>query len=526
MHGKYKCHVRTDLGHHEMEHELIVISQASCRLNDWRVTSEQTRCREMFRLDCRNMFPRPVPSCGLWNDKLDKFIRSVVVDISEEPNRETYRVKYVDKFELKHHENNTVNAKYSDLLQYAGHLIFKCDIVVPDTSWRLSIAHKMFDYSDGCHLDPLETIERMRLNYSQYATQRMQKAGYLLDNKQLDDIEMLTSNLKYEIIPLSSIVNHHLHENKNIIGPQNHNNHNNKNVLINNMDYNCWQKPRVGSYARLSCATSSNQVKLVGTNLLECRPSGWVPVTESSFNIKKSSMVVKKKPRQSSRRPSRSDTSEQVASLKQREELSTPSSVGRTEGNPNDLDSMNNNNRRSGDKDDEEDNDDSTDMADNYLSTTEREDTSIPNKSSATTPSATGSKIPTTTTTETILTYEQDYPPEPSLTPAQLAALLPSCVSTNPRHRHKDGHRLPFRDGAVVLEAYSTQNGAKLPGRHRAYDDDDWKWYSFFLSSSGQSNHLIKQQSLAITVLLVAMVTFKLFMSELGYSLQTTRRVA
>lgn len=266
MHGSYKCSVRTDLGQHEMDQELTVISSSHCRLNDWRVVSEPSKCRELFKLDCRNMFPKPVASCGLWNGKLDKFIRSVMLDISEEPNKQTFRVRYVDQFELP--ARNATQALNSDLLQFAGHLVFKCDIIVPETSWKLSLVHQMFNHHDGCHQDPLEAIERMRMQYSQYAAAKLHHEGYLLDT-QLDHFEMLASTLKYQLAaPLGS--------------------------PSSSVELNCWQRPRLGSLARLSCLTSqqASQVKLVGANLLECTQSGWIPVANARKLIGKTSKVL------------------------------------------------------------------------------------------------------------------------------------------------------------------------------------------------------------------------------------------
>lgn len=256
---------------------MVVISRSSCKLNDWRVTSQPSDCRELLKLDCRHMFPRPVPSCGLWNGKSDKFIRSVNVDISEEhrelaatSNKEpaTYRVRYVDKFELTNKSAPTQmqtqttspnilapptaltsSRLQQDLYQYAGHLIFKCDIIVPDTSWRLSLTHRMFDFQDGCNQDPLETIERMRANYSQYASLRLRQAGGY--HSSLDDFEMLTSSLKYELLPQAG---------------------------SDKIELNCWRKPKLGTMATLSCASSSKLVRLTGAKKLVCQPEGWTPV--------------------------------------------------------------------------------------------------------------------------------------------------------------------------------------------------------------------------------------------------------
>lgn len=442
MHGKYACSIKTDLGIHEMEQDLTVISQTSCKLNDWRVTSHPGQCRETFKFDCRNMFPKPVPSCGLWNSKLDKFIRSITVDISEEPNKQTYRIKYSDKFELPNQptmnrkqqklinndNNNNVGLKStlnSDLLQYAGHLMFKCDIIVPETSWKLSIIHQMFDYNDGCYQNPLETIERMRQNYSYYAASKMQQAGYMMD-KPLDDYEMLASQLKYEILPGNySTINSIATTTSKSFSPQ-------------KVDLNCWQKPVVGSLARLSCATQSSHVKLMGTNLLECQPTGWVPLMESANvnNAKKYSN------RRKTPRFSRQDSSSNRYST----------------GNLDLVNSNNNNNNDSFENDSSNDLEESANVIQTTINIKEQSKSiAIPHE---------------TSTTEEVLVFEdsqsvstlsalqQQQQGPNNLTPAQLAALLPTCVSTKRRHHHQsmiNNNKLPLLDEARILESSSQQ---------------------------------------------------------------------
>jgi len=407
MHGKYKCSVKTDLGAHEAEQDLIVISQTSCKLNDWRVTSLPSECKEMFRFDCKNMFPKPVPSCGLWNGKLDKFIRSVMVDISEEENKQTYRIRYADKFDLgsndntnlmirgaSHRANNSVSQ--SDLLQFAGHLIFKCDISVPETSWRLSLVHKMFDYDDGCHQDPLEAVERMRSNYSNYATAKMRQAGYLSD-RQPDEFEMLASNLKYELI-----------------GPNSATSSGDAQVQLN-----CWRKPRLGSLARLSCATRSSQARLVGANLLECGPTGWVPLLEQAGG--------------------------QFLRQAGGARLGPPPPQAESGLSSNDL-------------------------AENQLSAGGNS-TEVEVIPSAEGVASSGAQFEEDRQAGERATLTK--PLEPALTPSQLAALLPTCVSTRRQHPANTitSNRLPLLDELRTLESsYSSQeiDHKHLGSQHRA----------------------------------------------------------
>lgn len=420
MHGKYTCSIKTDLGIHEMEQNLIVISQTSCKLNDWRVTSQPGQCRETFRFDCRNMFPKPVPSCGLWNSKFDKFIRSITVDISEEPNKQAYRIKYSDKFELAKQElNNSIGSNSmvnSDLLQYAGHLMFKCDIIVPDTSWKLSIMHRMFDYNDGCYQNPLETIEKIRHNYSYYAASKIQQAGYLMD-KQLDEFEMLASQLKYEILP-----GNYSHRSNSITTSKS------LTSLSSRVELNCWQKPVVGSLARLSCAAQPSHVKLMGTNLLECQPTGWVPLLEShSNNAKKHSS--RRKPPRFSRQDVRSNNS--INSQTGDSDL-----VNNNKGNLVDDDASNNS------KDLEE----SLNVVD-----------PIKEQSKIAIPSTANEEVVVFEDNQpsiTLSALQQQQQGPTNLSPIQLAALLPTCVSTKRRHHQSViSNRLPLLDEARILES-------------------------------------------------------------------------
>jgi hypothetical protein len=339
MHGKYRCWVRTDLGTHQNELDVVVVSRSPCKLDDWRITSQQTECRETLRFDCRHMFPKPKPSCGLWDSRSEKFIRSVPIDISEDTplpttSMQTYRVRYVNRFELNEPEGSSSSYKNTDLLRYADHLVFKCDIFVPETSWKLSISHKMFHFSDGCEQDPLEAIRRMRASYKQYVRQRLQHADGQLNStadkerpvskqepqhaghraaqhlKTVDDQHSVAS-FDLELL-LPSEVRKLARQNR-LGGPgeadMDPNSTYSSSGTGNNNDLNCWKKPRLGSIVKLSCADDrlsshslaggtragsrrGNQhqhrhhqpaLKLMGSNLLECTPNGWQLIRESNL---------------------------------------------------------------------------------------------------------------------------------------------------------------------------------------------------------------------------------------------------
>lgn len=402
MHGRYKCLVKTDLGSHEVEQDLTVISQTNCKLNDWRVISQPTKCSELFRLDCRGMFPRPVTSCGLWNGKLDKFIRAVMVDVSEEQNRPTYRISYVDNYELQL-ANGEVNPKFSDLLQYAGHLMFKCDIIVPETSWKLSLVHRMFDFNDGCYQDPLETIDRMRINYSNYATNRMRQAGYLLD-RQPEEFEMLSANLKYELVSANK---------SNEIWSKR---------FGNREDLNCWQKPRLGTLAKLSCASKSKQqFRLIGASLLECQSSGWVPIAESSLELKRAPSKGRGRIRAASRVGGDSGALDSDSASPA--QLSNDLEESGSSEAPADLSPP------------------STDSTTSTMSATDIE------------------FIPTSQDVLSVDRQLTGFAGGSPKSPSEMASLLPSCVSTSRRQQDSKNNRLPLIEGSTrTLESSNARD--------------------------------------------------------------------
>lgn len=475
MHGKYKCSVKTDLGSREMEQELVVISQSNCKLDDWRVISQANECRETFKFDCKNMFPKPVASCGLWNGKLDKFIRSVMVDISEEPNKQTFRIKYSGKFELPpysgngtiNHDNNNHGSNSSfddDLLQFAGHLMFKCDIIVPETSWKSSLTYRMFDYNEGCLHDPLDTIERMRNNYSHYATTRMQQAGYFA-SKDLDDFEMLTSNLKYELLSPAP-------------GKA--------------LQVDCWHKPRVGSFAKISCANKANQARLVGANLLECRPEGWVPITENLSQKNHKKLYRTRKPLWTSKRVNSSNTEQDPGAIlktKSRYEDDGNIPIAKIEMVVNPQLSDTNN-----------------DLGESHSSWSS---SAPPATSSLTTPQPLEIEfIPTNQKILSSLESQSTDMVQPStLTPAQLAALLPTCVSNRRAHISSTivSNRLPLLDEARILESSSSSNSRN---KLRNNNQEKSQHNSFFnFSSSGSIDTLkIGKQFMLLMIFLTVLI--------------------
>lgn len=433
MHGKYKCSIKTDLGSYEsLDENIIIISQQQCKLSDWRIVSDASRCQEVFKLDCRNMFPKPEPSCGLWNGKLEKFIQSVMVDISldEATSNKTYRIKYNDKFELLNSIDGGGSAAAASnyLLQYAGHLYFKCDISVPETSWRLNLQHKMFNFNDGCIQDPLETIERMRFNYSQYATLRMQQDGYLV--AQSDNIVAITDQAANKLSAKSK--HHHDHQHRHdfemLPGA------NLKYQLVNSagwskaVELNCWRKPRHGTLAHLSCSQKGHQgTKLIGANYLECRDNQWHLAQRVEFIDGKS---ASKQPRSGRKVESNEDQSSQDVDAASSEPV-------QYQGNSNDLATV----AANGDE------------------------ASARNRNEV----------------EFIPINQQQHQQTPSA--QYMASILPSCVSSR---RPQVSNRLPLLDKTRTLESSDPNSQRSSPGGSRH------KSISIFSSSSSSPGSAFK----------------------------------
>ena len=499
MLGRYTCNMKTDLNVQETDYNLIVITQAACKLNDWHIKSDRSKCTEIFQFDCRHMFPRPSPSCGLWDERAGKFIAAVPVLISEEPNsrdNNTWRVRYVEKYELllaaaaANSSMSKIQKASLDLFQYAGNLFLRCDIVVPETSWKLSFKYKMFDFSDGCQRDPLETIERMRSNYSQYAASRMKQAGYLLESRKTEannGIEMLTSSLKYEIWPPPS----------------------NKHDPLD-----CWRKPRIGSLAYLSCASKGavgpgKQVKFVGADLLECTKDGWLPlksraaapVAQSAANMQRAHVHQRK---QQSAVAAANAMRQQDLSSKQQQHTATITREKSTNESSNIADSLT--------KDNDDDNDDSANT--------------LPPNTTAEQHAKSSNLIPT----QEILSFgaqssaaliERRSAAESSWTPAQLAALLPRCIAIDTTRRRQNkpsaGKRLPLVDHKLS----SSETGKKFhgddeqPATNQLEDEDEG--VGLLPSSSSAASTEANSRCLAATF---AFLTIIWFLTRLDLSIE------
>lgn len=440
MHGRYKCTVKTDLNTHDTDHDLIVISQSSCKPADWRISSEPGECRESLRLDCRHLFPRPVPSCGLWNGQLDKFIRSVSVDIGEEPNGRTFSVGYADKFQLvpaatpgggqqpvdKAKLANqssisettsakskpagspvrlaTTNSHLDEPFEQAGGLVFKCDILVPDTSWRLSLNHKMFDYQDGCHESPLDAVERFRQSFSQQTSARFRAAmgqhkpkGFQNQQQHQQheqaDFELLAgAGLGYELLPAPN---------------------------QKQPDFNCWRRPKLGSLAKLSC--EGRHTKLVGASLMECRPDGWTLLspTPTAGATSTNSGNPRRAATRSGRRANQGAANDSSLTLNAIDTSSERASGAGSSLTSSDGYEIHATNESDLDPDDSDDSDpaQATRRAKGEASSERAQVDHLAHRHQA--------SAPTTPATG----FEQQV----SRAPGQLAALLPSCVSTSQR---------------------------------------------------------------------------------------------
>lgn len=519
MHGQYKCSVRTDLGAHESERQLVVVSPGQCKASDWRVTSDQAGCSELIRLDCRQLFPRPVSSCGLWDAKLDKFIQSVALDISEDPpawalaepssssspsgargqnhfnGTKTYRIKYADRFELLLPDGR-VNPQRQELLQYAGHLIFKCDILIPDTSWRMSLAHKMFDFSDGCNQAPLEAVERMRARVGQRALLQLQQM-YSKSRHQFDEIEMPATNLRFELLPAAAehqVASQQADSKYQLVAggpPGGQLNRSTRKSLavaqqgVKPMALNCWQRPRYGARVRLSCAQPADKrqvVRLSGASQLECRPSGWVPVGGAALPAASLNEIG------ADQRPPKKAAAAAMASLRtaRRLDLGQSSSARLAAGGGLNV---------SGQTSENESENDDDDASWRPASTTANEATNKPDAGD-----------------------EHDEEHEhmdtvAELTPAELAALLPKCVAISNAPARRTGvgrlHLLNGAPGGGAGEAPAVLRESRARPKGQGQEELFWfRWLKSFSSAGAPSAlHALGSQTTILATLSAAATT-------------------
>lgn len=504
MHGKYRCWVKTDLNDFENELDVTVITKSPCTMDDWRITSHPGGCYEKVIFECRHMFPRPRAMCGPYDARTGKIISGVLLEIDEDSpladtKQKTYRVTYANQMELTNPDGSP-SVQWGHLLGYAGHLVFKCDIYVPGTSWRLSMSRKMFDFADGCEEDPLEAIGRMRQQYNQYVRGRLQQGHSNLTTmtnkanlqhhhhqnqhgqhlQTVADRHSLASTFNFEVL-LPSEVRKLTRRNKygglgemdmdatTGLSPSTKTSASLKAVGADSSrphyvseDYNCWKKPRIGTIVKLSCAEGNESPmrrfnyhqppRLMGSNLLECRANGWNLVRES--HLINNELLDRKvyKVRVSKRRKQVGSQLWPPKTASSTTRLPPPSTATTTnttpvasnaiaESRPNDLNNQNWN--RTNEENDIDDDDSArVDATTTRLPTTETENETIPNLGVSTDSSR--SEHDDEAEDEAGLNNfvmnildEARGKPRGELQPDQLADLLPSCVSVSPRRRNQ-----------------------------------------------------------------------------------------
>ncbi|KAG9509084.1 hypothetical protein GZH46_02407, partial [Fragariocoptes setiger] len=328
MHGTYTCTIVTDMGQSSNEIALIVITPNACRTNDWHFESATNKCTEHVQFDCRSFHPLPVPACGLWNTRLAKFISSVLISIvpdtvtstgAEQSGAapvtavRTYRVSYSNVFEfnattrvalnggfpiqqntmtydktnklslISDHQlkasasetadTSTTTAKQKQAmlrqLRPPNGLTFRCELMVPDTTWRLNIEKELFYEPFDCYEDPLEYLARIRRNLTALVTGALslsEHAHHMLPPATAASSEMKSNELDtdhYSIDDYSSSNNLMRYE---LLGPT-----------------NCWHRARHKSMARFSCVAS--EARLRGAQYLECHAGEWRLLTSAGSMV-------------------------------------------------------------------------------------------------------------------------------------------------------------------------------------------------------------------------------------------------
>lgn len=292
MHGLYRCQVKTDLSLNEFvenpDPKLVsVIARVACSHDSWRLSANASDCRETLKLDCRHMFPKPSPSCGIFDARRDKLITALLLDITHEPPQQqspgvakpqlpqTYRIRYSNSIKL-----NEPSSQFGYLREFGNALEFRCDLSVPHTSWKLTLAKRLFDFRDSCDESPLEFVEALRATYTQMASSVIRTQQPSAAGAEAADFEMLASRLKYELLSADdrqSVVAatpaaatqsasfKKLVASSARASPA-------EQQASDEAGLGCFRKPKTHSRVRLSCESENS--KLVGAQFLECQPDG------------------------------------------------------------------------------------------------------------------------------------------------------------------------------------------------------------------------------------------------------------
>ena len=160
----------------------------SCDQNSWSTRSDMVSCREQISFSCLNVFPRPQPSCALYNEYTGRvFLRFFqflfylppffVTNHSKGSIIESELVERIEQTD-SHAFNLSLFRQYraEDLRRLNAPVSFRCRLKVEYTAWIRTFSHHLFSDS-GCLLaQPNQTLARFASLDSAFGQQTLSSA--------------------------------------------------------------------------------------------------------------------------------------------------------------------------------------------------------------------------------------------------------------------------------------------------------------------------------------------------------------
>lgn len=84
----------------------------SCTQEKWKTHSDMVNCKEQISLSCRQMYPKPITACALYNDYTDKIIKVETINRIYPNNRDyTFNLSIFANYDVE--EIRALNAPVS-----------------------------------------------------------------------------------------------------------------------------------------------------------------------------------------------------------------------------------------------------------------------------------------------------------------------------------------------------------------------------------------------------------------------------
>ncbi|XP_074597707.1 uncharacterized protein LOC141852567 [Brevipalpus obovatus] len=131
MHGNYTCKVKSEISCSDMDTKLTIINDA-CKESDWTMYSDMVHCLEVIRLECIGMFPKPIPSCGVFEKNSGQFLKAEPFSSIDRLENGSYHLYMSHKYSADEYRKKI------------GDFYFKCTFTILGTSWTRTINSHLF----------------------------------------------------------------------------------------------------------------------------------------------------------------------------------------------------------------------------------------------------------------------------------------------------------------------------------------------------------------------------------------------